>query len=123
MAPEALYKMGDLFSREKAFDRDIRTAFRLWTRSFQESERRNDPEDKAQAAIRIAPFYLETAKAEEVDISTDTLYALNLYQMAEIGLRLSIQTGLRAYVLRKKITTSDQRPRKSTRHTRRPFLY
>lgn len=96
-APEALYKMGDIFSRGKAFGRDIRAAFQLWTKSFEVAKNLGDIENQAQAAIRLAPYYLESDKADEVNIESDEFCALRLYQIAEAGIRLSIKGGLTYY--------------------------
>ncbi len=116
-APEALYKMGDIISRhgnslslesnsigssdanfdEQAFQRNTRAAFHLWLRSYQEADENEDTENQAQAAIRMAPFYLDEEKAEMVDVDVDPHRALELYMLAEIGIRLSIENGLTYY--------------------------
>ena len=96
-APEALYKMGDILSRGKGIDRDARRAFRLWSESYDSASKSHDIENQAQAAMRIAPYYLERSKAETVGIDENLLTALELYQTAEIGLRISIDNDLTYY--------------------------
>ena len=90
---EALYKMGDMFSRGKVFDRDMKKAYELWNKSYKVAQ---GAEEESQAAIRLAPLFLD-AKSTELGIEPDALVALHLYQIAEIGLRISIDNGLDYY--------------------------
>lgn len=95
--PEAIYKMGDILAKGKGQDKDERAAFRLWLRSYEVATDIGDIENKAQAAIRIAPYYLDRDKSDYVEVERDVLYALRLYQEAEIGLRISIRNGFDYY--------------------------
>ena len=93
---EALYKFGDMYSRGRAVPRDLRLARALWQRSYDTAADGGDPEDIAQPAIRLAKLYLRE-NAEEAGLAPDALKALELYQKAEIGLRISVGKGLDYY--------------------------
>lgn len=90
---EALYKLGDMFSRGGAVPRDFPKAFKLWERSYQIAE---DLESTAQAAIRLAPCYMNP-KQYGLDIEFNPMIALHLYQMAESGIRISLAKGMSYY--------------------------
>lgn len=92
--PEALYKMGDMFARGKGVERDERAAYTLWMRSFDGAE---DVRIKAQAALRMAQALMDPESAARIGIPCDPLYCLELFQLAERGLRLSISEGLTYY--------------------------
>lgn len=89
---EALYKMGDMFSRGKPYERDLKKALDLWRRSLAVA---CGAEEESQPAIRIAPLLLSVDSQYEIEY--DPLKALQLYQTAEIGLRISIDKGLTYY--------------------------
>lgn len=86
---EALCKLGDMYSRGKSVARDMAKAVQLWERSLQKA---HGPQEFAQPAIRLAPLYLEGS--DEAQVKADPLLALQLYQRAEIGLRIDIKDGL-----------------------------
>ena len=86
---EAVYKLGDMFSRGKAVDCDMKKAFALYERSLQLAQ---DDMEYAQPAIRIAQALIDP-DCFEYDIDPDPLRALALFQRAEIGLRLDIADG------------------------------
>lgn len=93
-APEALYKLGDMYSRAKAVKKDLRTAYALYEKSMRHA---GDMEIKAQAAFRIAKLISEPANAEW-GIPYDPMRALELYQLAERGLRIDIARGQTYYI-------------------------
>lgn len=86
---EAIYKLGDMFSRGKAVPRDMRKAFALYKRSLQLAE--GDVEI-AQPAIRLANMLIDPLSLS-YGVNTDPLEALRLFQIAEIGLRKDIADG------------------------------
>lgn len=89
---EALYKLGDMYSRGRSVEKSLSRAAQLWSSSLQEAD---GPQELAQPSIRLAPFYLEGS--EEARIEKDPMFALRLYQTAEIGLRMDIGEGLTYY--------------------------
>lgn len=89
---EAIYKLGDMYSRGRSVQRDMAKAARLWDRSLQTAQ---NPQEVAQPAIRLAPLYLEGS--EDAGIAPDPLLALQLFQRSEIGLRIDIKNGLTYY--------------------------
>lgn len=89
---EALYKLGDMFSRGQSVKKDIAKAVQLWKRSY---EKACSPVEVAQPAIRLAPLYLDGSPEAKID--ADPMYALTLYQQAEIGLRIDIKQGASYY--------------------------
>lgn len=92
--PEALYKLGDMYSRGKAVPRDLRAAYELYRTSY--SLCYDDETAAAQAAIRIANLISDRAN-REFDIPYDPMEALALYQLAERGLRVDINAGQTYY--------------------------
>ena len=68
-------------------------AFSMWIASLEEASEKNYVDDKAQAALRIAPYYVDPDKAKQVGVEVDLMWALHLYHEAEIGLRVSIEHG------------------------------
>ena len=90
---EATYKLGDMYSRGVAVERDMCVANALWEKAF---ELANNREDLAQPAARIAKLLMDPDCAQW-DIKPDPLRALSLYQTAEVGLRLSIANGATYY--------------------------
>lgn len=91
---EALYKMGDMFSGGKGVEQNKNAAITLWQQSFDSSD---DPEIKAHPALRMAQVLVDATKCEKLGVKHDPLMALQLFQTAEIGLRMSIAGGLSYY--------------------------
>lgn len=89
---EALYKLGDMYSRGRSVEKNLATAVQLWRRSYEKAE---TPMEVAQPAIRLAPLYLDGS--EELELEADPMYALRLFQQVEIGLRLDIKQGATYY--------------------------
>lgn len=90
---EALYKLGDMFSRGRGTGRDRARARMLYERSYLMAE---GPREKSQPAIRLAKMCLDD-DGDTYGATFDPLRALKLYQVAEIGLRLDIDDGLTYY--------------------------
>lgn len=84
---EALYKMGDMYSRGKAVPRNLSVALSLWERSLEEAK---GVVEAAQPAIRIAPLLLDP---KDSGAQVDIMRALSLFQTAEVGLRIDIEAG------------------------------
>ena len=91
---EALYKMGDLFASGRGVDENKKAALTLWQQALDNAA---DPENKGQAAFRIAQMLVDRGACAELGIEFDPLMALQLFQTAEIGLRISVQQGLTYY--------------------------
>ena len=91
---EALYKLGDMFNRGKGIEADKSVAYKLYERSFEESEH-NAPV-RAQAALRVAKI-VGNPDCTDLGATFDPLRALQLYQVAEYGLRIDISNGLTYY--------------------------
>lgn len=91
---EALYKMGDMFSRGKGVEQSKRAALTLWQSSFDNA---TTDEIKAQPALRMAQVLVNPDECEALGLQFDPLTALQLFQLAEIGLRQSIANGLTYY--------------------------
>ena len=94
---EALYKMGDMYSRAKAVERDMRSAWRLYESSLEAAG--NDVVAQAQPAFRIAEL-VGNKEMGEFGIPYDPMRALALYQLAERGLRIDIAHGQTYYARR-----------------------
>lgn len=92
-APEALYKLGDMYSRAKVVEKDLHAAYALYQKSLRFA---SNVEMKAQAAIRIAKLISDRGNAEW-GIPYDPMRALELYQLAERGLRVDIARGQTYY--------------------------
>ena len=86
---EALYKLGDMYLRDTAVKRDPRCAYALYRRSIELAQ---GARQLAQPAIRIAKMISDPDYAE-FDIPYSPLGALELFQLAERGLRISIAEG------------------------------
>ena len=85
--PEAIYKVGDAYSRARIVERDLRTAYLLYKKCY---ENCGDLIGiRAQAAFRLAELIIDKDNAEW-DIPYDPVMALHLYQVAEIGMRIEI---------------------------------
>lgn len=87
--PEALYKLGDMYSRGRAVPRDLHAALALWERSLKAAQ---GEAMQAQPAIRIAKIISDPASAED-GLPYDPLAALRLYALAERGLMVAIARG------------------------------
>lgn len=90
---EAAYKLGDMYARGKAVDRDMRKAHMLWERSLDLSQ---NVVERAQPAIRIAQLLVDP-ECDRWGIDADPLRALKLFQDAEVGLRIDIADGQHYY--------------------------
>lgn len=95
--PEALYKLGDMYSRAKVVEQDLRVAYLLWEKSYQKAG--DDLEQKCQGAFRMAQL-MEDPANREWDVPYDPMKALELYQLAERGLRLAVAHGYGYYAKR-----------------------
>ena len=90
---EAYYKMGDMYSRAKVVERDLHAAYRLYERSLKVAV---GDVQKAQPAIRIAKLISDPDNTK-LGIPYDPMRALELYQLAERGLRVDIANGATYY--------------------------
>lgn len=90
---EAAYKLGDMYSRGKFVERDTAKAYQLWSRSLDLAE---DIVEIAQPAIRIAQLLL-SEDCESAGVKCEPMRALQLFQQAEIGLRIDIDNGQTYY--------------------------
>ena len=102
---EAVYKLGDMFSRGRAVPRDRAKAHVLYERSLELA--RGDVE-LAQPAVRIAKMLVDP-DATSYGVKPDPLRALALFQQAEIGLRLDIADGQTYYAKRLQEAIEGQR--------------
>lgn len=94
---EALYKLGDMYSRGRSVEHDLRRAAALWERSLAVAD---DLVVSAQPSIRLARLRFDD-EAVELGIDPDPLSALRLFQQAETGLRIDIgENGLTYYYRR-----------------------
>lgn len=91
---EALYKLGDQFSRGQAVEEDKQKAYLLYERSLEQAE--DNMVDISQPAIRLAEMLIDKGNGL-YGIEYNPLRALHLYQQAEIGLRISIKHGEHYY--------------------------
>lgn len=94
---EAVYKLGDMYSRSITGQRDLPKAKALWERSL---ELADGIVETAQPAVRIAKLLVDPS-AWEQGIERDPLRALSLYQQAEIGLRIDITVNGMTYYQRR----------------------
>jgi len=92
--PEALYKLGDMYSRAKVVGRDLRVAYLLYEKSYEKAG--DNLALKAQGAFRMAQL-IEDPANKEWDIPYDPMRALELFQLAERGLRIDIAHGQTYY--------------------------
>lgn len=90
---EALYKFGDMYSRGKAIEKDMKTAVLLWLKSYDVSE---SPVQRCHPTLRLAKILI-SENAEEYGLNYDPLNALNLFQEAEFGFRIEIKGGCPYY--------------------------
>ena len=89
--PEALYKMGDMYSRGRFVDQDKTVAYYLYERSLEVAG--DHLVLAAQPAIRIADLICEAMESEGDELPYNPMRALELYQLAERGLRIDIALG------------------------------
>lgn len=82
-----------MHSRGKFVERDMAKAYQLWSRSLDLAE---DIVEIAQPAIRIAQLLL-SEDCESAGAKCDPMRALQLFQQAEIGLRIDIDNGQTYY--------------------------
>ena len=85
--PEAVYKVGDAYSRARVVERDLRTAYLLYLKCYESCGDLIGV--KAQVAFRLAELVIDEAN-EEWDIPYDPVMALHYYQVAEIGMRIEV---------------------------------
>lgn len=90
---EAVYKLGDMYSRGEAVPSSMGKACRLWERSLELAE---SVVEAAQPSVRIAKAIVNPS-CEEWGEEYDPLRALSLFQQAEIGLRMDISKGATYY--------------------------
>ncbi|MBR2834276.1 MAG: sel1 repeat family protein [Coriobacteriales bacterium] len=95
---EALYKMGDMYSRAQVVEKDLFAAYIMYEKSL--SVAKNLPQ-QAQPAIRIAKLIASNENVQ-YGIPYDLMRALELYQLAERGLRIDIAQGQLYYTKRLK---------------------
>ena len=93
LSSEAVYKLGDMYSRGEAVPSSMGRACRLWERSL---ELAGSIEEAAQPSVRIAKAIVNPS-CEEWGEKYDPLRALALFQQAEIGLRIDISKGATYY--------------------------
>ncbi len=93
---EAVYKLGDMFSRGKAVPRDMSKAHLLYERSL---DLAHTDVEAAQPAVRIAKMLIDP-EGPSYGVEPDPLRALALFQKAEIGLRIDIADGQTYYAKR-----------------------
>lgn len=85
--PEAIYKVGDAYSRARVVERDLRTAYKLYKKCYDNCGDLIGV--KANAAFRLAELVIDSSN-KEWDIPYDPVLALHYYQVAEIGLRIEV---------------------------------
>ena len=85
--PEAIYKVGDAYSRAHVVEKDLRTAYKLYKKCYESWG--NLIGVKANAAFRLAGLVINPDN-KEWDIPYDPVLALHYYQIAEIGLRIEV---------------------------------
>lgn len=90
---EAVYKLGDMYSRGEAVPSSMGKACQLWERSL---ELAGSVVEAAQPSVRIAKAIVNPS-CEEWGEEYDPLRALSLFQQAEIGLRIDISKGATYY--------------------------
>ena len=85
--PEAIYKVGDAYARARVVERDLRTAYELYKKCYENCG--NLIGVKANAAFRLAELVIDPDN-KEWDIPYDPVLALHYYQVAEVGLRIEV---------------------------------
>lgn len=101
---EAVYKLGDMYSRGRSVKRDMGRACALWERSLELAQ---GLAAQAQPAVRIAKLLVDPECAEW-GIEPDPMRALALFNTAELGLRIDIADGLVYYRKRLRETIEGQ---------------
>lgn len=90
---EAAYKLGDMYSRGKSVERNLKRAHILYERSLSLA---TCDEEFAQPAVRIAKMLIDP-QGPGYGVEANPLRALSLYQRAEVGLRKDIANGMVYY--------------------------
>ena len=103
--PEAIYKVGDAYARAQVVEKDLRTAYKLYKKCFDNCG--DLIHVKAQAAFRLAELVIDEAN-EEWDIPYDPVLALHYYQVAEIGMRIDVANDSPWYAERLKQAIAGQ---------------
>lgn len=93
-AAEALYKLGDMYARGYADSKDPAIAFFLYEKSLDKAE--GSLAIAAQPAIRLAKMLIEE-EYRDYEIPFNPMKALELFQLAERGLRVDIAMGQTFY--------------------------
>ncbi len=91
---EALYKLGDMYSRGTVDGRNMNIAYYLYERSLDMAD--DDFVAASQPAIRIAQIIVDP-DCTELGIVHNPVRALELFQLAERGLRVDIAMGATCY--------------------------
>lgn len=95
--PEAIYKVGDAYARAQVVEKDLRTAYKLYKRCYDNCG--DLVGVKAQVAFRLAALVIDEAN-REWDIPYDPVMALHYYQVAEVGMRIQLADGASWYAER-----------------------
>ena len=103
--PEAIYKVGDAYARDQVVERDLRTAYKLYKKCYDNCGDLIGV--KAQAAFRLAELVIDPEN-EEWDIPYDPVMALRYYQVAEVGIRIQLADDAPWYAERFKQAISGQ---------------
>ena len=90
---ESLYKLGDMYSRGKAVEKNMRAAVSLWVKSYEVAE---SIVEKGHAAFRLAKLIISDS-ADDYGLEYDPITALNLFQEAEFCFRVEIKNGASYY--------------------------
>ena len=85
--PEAIYKVGDAYFRARVVERDLRTAYKLYKKCYDNCGDLIGA--KANVAFRLAELVIDSSN-KEWDTPYDPVLALHYYQVAEIGLRIEV---------------------------------
>lgn len=91
---EALYKLGDMYSKGMGVKKNMITAITLWQKSLSVSE--GLPQE-CHAALRLGKIIVDPEKARKLGQPYEPLLALNFFLKAEIGFRVEIKNGLTYY--------------------------
>lgn len=103
--PEAIYKVGDAYARARVVERDLRTAYKLYKKCYDNCG--DLVGIKAQAAFRLAELVIDEAN-KEWDIPYDPVMALHYYQVAEVGIRIQLADDAPWYAERLKQAIAGQ---------------
>ncbi len=103
--PEAIYKVGDAYARAQVVEKDLRTAYKLYKKCYDNCG--NLVGVKANAAFRLAELIIDPDN-KEWGIPYDPVLALHYYQVAEIGLRIEVANDSPWYAERLKQAIAGQ---------------